>query len=942
MKKLLVLLLLSLLIIPVSFAQGQKKYTLEGKVTLSGTEEPIPYANVLIKELNLWAFTNADGSFKIVGILPGTYNLEASSLGYQKTVFQVKIIKDVASFRIQLKEDNLTLDDVVVTAKAGATMNSSSRVDKQAIQHLQASSLADVMQLVPGSVIKNPDLTSANVITIRSIDANGYNARGVGLLVNGSKISDDAKLSSNDPLDFRKLSTDNIESVEVLKGIVSAEYGDITSGAILVTTKAGRTPYEIRIKTDPKTKAFSFGKGFSLGDNKGNLNVDLDYARAFKNWISPVEIFNRTTLGLTYSNTFMNKSTPLRFNVRLSGYMTGNSVTSDPDVSKEDFTKNRERNLSLSVYGSWMLNKSWISSLNYNVSGGYTNRTNQKYQVTNQPPLPTTNILTPGLNLGYFTNVLDRRDQRIEDIPLYFNAKLSGNLNKSIKKVLFKTTVGAEFNTKGNKGRGEYYEGQARPQFFRERHFSDVPFMSDFSVFAEEKINIPIYKTSLEIIAGVRANQMIIKGYSYDPTIDPRFNIKYNFLQNKRTGIFRALSIRGGWGIMQKLPTIGYLYPAPDYNDRTIFQYRNTATNEELVLINTSLIDGLLPYNLKPEKTTKYEIGLDFNISGIEGNITYFNESLKNGISENYQYSSKSFDYYSTITDPNAAPKFENGKIWIKDGSGNYIQHTYTTNTEFLKYKRPDNRGAVEKWGIEYDINFGKIKSLNTSIIVSGAYLRSKNYNSGIEYNYSDVQDPIVPQQKFPYVALYSGEALMSIGDNRDRLNTNLNFITNIPSIRMVVTLTAQCVWMNRTWYEYDDGKIYAQDSNGNPIYGDYNNISNDKVLYRDPVAYMDFNGVVRPFSDYWTTSDNNLKRRLASLRMATNKTTYFLKSGYDPYFMANIRVTKELGKLASLSFYANNFTNSTPIMKNQSNPNGVGSRVNTDIYFGAELKLTF
>lgn len=156
MKKLLVLLLLSLLIIPVSFAQGQKKYTLEGKVTLSGTEEPIPYANVLIKELNLWAFTNADGSFKIVGILPGTYNLEASSLGYQKTVFQVKIIKDVASFRIQLKEDNLTLDDVVVTAKAGATMNSSSRVDKQAIQHLQASSLADIMQLVPGSIIKNP------------------------------------------------------------------------------------------------------------------------------------------------------------------------------------------------------------------------------------------------------------------------------------------------------------------------------------------------------------------------------------------------------------------------------------------------------------------------------------------------------------------------------------------------------------------------------------------------------------------------------------------------------------------------------------------------------------------------------------------------------------------------------------------------------------------
>jgi len=77
-------------------------------------------------------------------------------------------------------------------------------------------------------------------------------------------------------------------------------------------------------------------------------------------------------------------------------------------------------------------------------------------------------------------------------------------------------------------------------------------------------------------------------------------------------------------------------------------------------------------------------------------------------------------------------------------------------------------------------------------------------------------------------------------------------------------------------------------------------------------------------------------------LRKATDVSYYFNKQGYDPFFMANIRVTKEIGKLASLSFYANNFTNSTPIMKDKARPNAVGTRVNPGIYFGAELKLTF
>jgi hypothetical protein len=179
-------------------------------------------------------------------------------------------------------------------------------------------------------------------------------------------------------------------------------------------------------------------------------------------------------------------------------------------------------------------------------------------------------------------------------------------------------------------------------------------------------------------------------------------------------------------------------------------------------------------------------------------------------------------------------------------------------------------------------------------------------------------------------------------GTGRERLSTNISFVTRIPSIRMIVSLTTQCIWMENNWNIYDQGNIYKEDNLGNPVYGDYDNESNLTTLYRDPIAYVDRNGVTRPFSDYHTTTDNDLKRRLEVLRLKTDRSYYFLENGYNPYFMANIRVTKELGDIASLSFYANNFTNSRPVMKNKARPSATGGMKNTPIYFGAELKLTF
>ena len=72
---------------------------------------------------------------------------------------------------------------------------------------------------------------------------------------------------------MREIPTDNIEKVEVVRGIPSVKYGELTSGLINITRKRSQSPLLLRLKADEYGKLVSVGKGFLLS-GKWNLNVD--------------------------------------------------------------------------------------------------------------------------------------------------------------------------------------------------------------------------------------------------------------------------------------------------------------------------------------------------------------------------------------------------------------------------------------------------------------------------------------------------------------------------------------------------------------------------------------------------------------------------------------------------------------------------------------------
>ena len=139
----------------------------------------------------------------------------------------------------------------------------------------------------------------------------------------------------------------------------------------------------------------------------------------------------------------------------------------------------------------------------------------------------------------------------------------------------------------------------------------------------------------------------------------------------------------------------------------------------------------------------------------------------------------------------------------------------------------------------------------------------------------------------------------------------------------------------NRNLSQYD-GRDYAftVDQNGKtPTGGDIYDGNSYTAVY--PVAYMDLEGKVHPFTDAQAADP-----AFASLILKSANAYTFARDGYGPYMSANLSITKEIGDHVSLSFFANNFTNSRPYVR--SIATGVGAIFTPAFYYGLTCRLKF
>ena len=180
-----------------------KSVAVSGRVVDSQSGEPLEGVVVNIDEL--WAVSDSEGAFAISRVQTGTYNLKASLLGYVDYKLTLKIERDIDKLTLKMSENSLALKEVVVTAQrpkdgTGTTHD----IGRDALNHLQLSSMTDMAALLPGGRTSNPDLTSASSFSVRSAgSAAGNAAFSTAVEVDGVRLGGNADFGAMSGIDTR-------------------------------------------------------------------------------------------------------------------------------------------------------------------------------------------------------------------------------------------------------------------------------------------------------------------------------------------------------------------------------------------------------------------------------------------------------------------------------------------------------------------------------------------------------------------------------------------------------------------------------------------------------------------------------------------------------------------------------------------------------------------
>ena len=611
MKRLIIII--AILTSVFQWADAQETYTISGTVLNKATGKPVEYATVVLENSEQWAVADGNGNFSIQKVQPGRNVISISCLGFVTDTREIVISKDIDIYMVSLAEDNLTLESVVVTAQDNSNSATTSRtIDKTALDHIQMLNVADVSSLLPGGATRNPDLLENQVFNIRSgsTGESGNVSFGTAVEVDGVRLSNNGSFATFSTsgvagASVNNVASTNVESIEVITGVPSVEYGDMTSGVVKINTRKGRTPYTVTLSTNPNMKQVSASKGFGLGEtrrgvSRGILNASLEYTLATSDQRSPYESYDRKQLQLTYSNLFdrgILSEMPLRFSVSASGNLGGMDTKADPDAFSENRTTVRDNSFRGNFSFDWLLSKKWITNIEFSGSVVYSDKRSRDHQNVNWAQ---DSPAIHGTEEGYFMaqRYEDNPDAAVilrpagywyktmcvDDRPISYGLKLKANWARKFGEINNKVKVGIDWSADGNFGIGQYTENMATADNFWEYRYCDIPFMNNVAAYVEENITIPIGKTRLNIVAGLRNDNTIIRNSAYGVTssLSPRFNLKYTILSPKArwNKTVRELSFRASWGVATKLPSYSILYPVPEYTYLNTFASTATASGQ--------------------------------------------------------------------------------------------------------------------------------------------------------------------------------------------------------------------------------------------------------------------------------------------------------------------------------------------------------------------------
>jgi len=896
-------IILAFALLSVYNAEGQAILT--GTVLEADTRDPLPGAAVSAGQA--WALTDSDGKFSLRA---GADSIIITCMGFKP--LQV-VAKNGGTYYLQT--DIQSLREVVVTASENRGLTSSSRIDMEAINHIQPSSIADVLELLPGGVSHDPSFSSPQTVNLRAAGSMSGNyatsALGTNFVIDGRPVSNNANLQYtpgfsslgsdfvNMGTDMRTLSTEDVETVNVVRGIASVEHGDLTSGLILLKRITGGNDIRLRFKSDMGSKLFYASKGWEWGgEDRRTLNIGANFMDSRSDPRNSRQNYKRLTSSVRGSRTW-SKGLEFTHVLDVSLDYTGSfdSRKSDQDLDQVDGKpietyKSTYNRISLgsgytatakdrdNLFRSLTLQASLTYELDLIDRWRYYIGSNETPSSISRDPGEYDAIMIPS---RYETTL------QVDGRPFYAFLSAIGRFHAGVHDIM----TGIEWNYDKNFGLGSVFDVEhpfTPSMSARPRAYKEIPGEHKLSVFAEDNAAYPIGEGKLEWTLGVRASMMPGLGKEYElnckPFLDPRANIRLELPELVVDGYKLQWGVYGGAGMHTKFPTTDMLFPDLIYGDKQQLNY--WPAEKELRRINM-LVYTISPvnYSLMPARNFKWEVGADVAWNGWTLSVDFFVEDMSSGFrngSEYIQLISKDYDESvidkSTLTGP---PSLE-GLPYLKD-------------TTLVAYSFETNGSRTLKKGVEYTFTTQRMPAINTRLTVNGAWFRTELMNSSPEYERPSV---IYDGKTYPYIAIYQNND----GRMYDSFNTNFLFDTQVPSLGLVFTTSFQCIW-------FTGQQSFADDS--------------------VPIAYLDKNLVRHNFTAE-SEADGVLRM------MVRDFTDTLLEYRRIPFSMdVNLKLSKQLySDKVNCSLFVNRLFTLAPDYQ----VNGVLKRRSSVPYFGMEINF--
>lgn len=907
-----------------------------GKASITGiivdqhNGNALSYATVILRNekdtLKTYSsVAGSDGRLAFSNIPVGNYIVRGSYVGYKQVPLKI-LLQHNSDIKIEMAPVSQEIQEIKVTATEEKGMTSSSMIKREAIDLLQPSSFTDILSLLPGGKSSAPILTSPNTIRLREADppsGSNYAISSLGTLfvIDDIPISTDAnrqridqssnlvyvsnKEFANFGTDMRGISTDNIESVEIIRGIPSVKYGDLTSGVVKIDRKQTPSPFSARFKMDQFSKLFSVSKGFHESKKDWTVNMDIDYLDGKRNPIDPMEIFNRYTLSARVQKGWkLPEGKKLRWNFatdytgQFDDWKNDVEQMLDKEIYKLDYN-----NFGFTSRLNLVQPKSFLRSLDFNTNIRYSQDKIYRERWPNNAQLggiiPVS--MDPGEQDAFVLPDRYLATVTVDGKPFNIFSTLRATSEFKTSTIKHKAQAGLEWRMDKNYGKGQVFD-MARPvsNTFDSRPYpyDAVPANEHASYYIEDHITFPeLYKNKFSLQAGLRGGTMLnldkrylLQGKFFT---DPRLNLQWNLPQIYVADKPLMFTLTGGLGWLTKMPTMSMLHPDLLYQDFVQFKHTNTLRPELSRYNLMTYVEDLTNYDLSYARNKKQEIRFDAEWKGHQFSVTWFSEKMSSGFRSFGQpkaYSHKKYDLYTG--DPNQMPDLS--------------QINYTTKNVFRTLSYQTNGSRLDKDGVELTFTTPRYPGIETRFTVTGAYFKNNYTNSQpLWYRGSAANNPqlngfIIFDN---YAALYPNWRDDYL---RKRTSGTVTADTYVKRLGLTLSLSADI---------YIKGSNYLWNNNPGA-----------------PSFYLTTDGTLHPY-----TEADKQDIYLSYLVLPVEYAGLTVDNKYEMH--GHLRASKDFGKWLRLSMYALNFADYN---KGYHNLNGVYTRnSNSAAYFGMELRLT-